>query len=359
MQIYDKYLWTFYKKSFMMKVILVFITVLLISCEQKKSEKRQQGNNTIEVELIGVQKWFDAWELVANDILKISSFEPPLMLFYDETFVYTNTKEEIENSLEIKGPQFFGKKEKWVKYKHNDKLTLPNGQITPIKVMSFAGKGKKGSNQIFFVMGTPSFWKQNQIQSDELGDKNLYTGIFLHEFAHSQQNKNFGKRLQELENNISPEINLNDDMVQKEMEGNRKYNKAMKAEINLFYDAFWAIDSMETRRIANNALEMYKERQSKYFVGNKETLKLYDDFFLTMEGIGQYVAIAWLTNPKGANLNIEIAVNGIRRNKKWWSQDEGLAMFLLYNKQQQIAMGKSMFGSDLRTINKLIEGQFH
>lgn len=101
-----------------MKVVLVLLIMLIISCTQR-NEKKQQDNSNIEVELIGVQKWFDAWELVANDILKISSFKPPLMLFYDETFVYTNTKEEIENSLEIKGPQFFGKKEKWVKYKHN------------------------------------------------------------------------------------------------------------------------------------------------------------------------------------------------------------------------------------------------
>lgn len=236
---------------------------------------------------------------------------------------------------------------------------MPNGQITPIEIMSFAASGKRGSNQTFFVMGTPSFWIQNQIQSDELGNENLYTSIFLHEFAHSQQNKNFGKKLQEFENEINFEIELDDNLVQKQMDGNLEYNQVMKAEINLFYNAFWEIDSVNSKKMSKKALSIYYARQTQYFIGTKERFKTYDDFFITMEGIGQYVAFIWLTNTKGANLDNETAVVGLRRNKKWWSQDEGLAMFLLFNKQNTNDIGKLMFGTDVITINKCIEGIAH
>ena len=76
-----------------------------------------------------------------------------------------------------------------------------------------------------------------------------------------------------------------------------------------------------------------------------------------MEGIGQYIAVAWLTHPAGGNLEIKKAVKGIRRGGKWWSQDESLAMFLVYTKISNPELGKEMFGDNLNMINLLLEKQ--
>ncbi|WP_211272641.1 hypothetical protein [Gelidibacter algens] len=343
------------KKYLSMKnLVIVLILISICSCKQQNKER---NNSEIEFELVGVQKWFNAWKLTANDILKIQPHEPPLMLFFDDEYVYTNSNEPPKNSIEINGPKFFGKELNWTKFKHNDSLTLPTNQRVPIGLMSFTAPISNGSEKAFFVMGVPLFWKNAKVTSKELGDENLYTSVFLHEFAHTQQNKIFGVKLDQFDRDNKFKLELSDDMIQEDFEKDSIYTKKIKAEINMFYDAFHANNILETKQLATKGLEMYNRRQKEYFVNDRAIYNTLDDFFLTMEGIGQYTTVAWLTHPKGGNLDIQKAVKGMRRGGKWWSQDEGLAMFLIYAKISNPELGKEMFGSDLNMINQLLEKQ--
>lgn len=328
--------------------------VVLWSCQEQSKEKNIPE---IEPELVGVQDWFNAWELIAGDILKLKPHEPPLMLFFDDEYVYTNSGESFDNSIEINGPSFFGKNYKWIKVKHNDSLTLPTNQKIPIGLMSFAGSISSGSGKGFFVMGIPSYWKNSNITSEEIGDENLYKSVFLHEFAHSQQIKLFGVKLDQFERDYNLKFDLDDDIIQRDFEKDSIYAIKIREEIDLFYNAFYSKEISTTKQLVCEGLKMYKERQAKYFVNDRTPYKTLDDFFLTMEGIGQYIAVAWLTHPSGGNLEIEKAVNGIRRGGKWWSQDESLAMFLVYTKISNPELGKEMFGDNLNMINLLLEKQ--
>lgn len=338
----------------MKNILIIAILCTFISCKQQAKEKH---NYNSEVALTGLQEWFSAWELVADDILKIPSHEPPLMLFFNAEFLYTNARNPSKNSIKINGPKFFGKALNWTKVKHNDSLTLPTGQRVPIGLMSFTAPISSGSEKAFFVMGLPSFWKEAKVTSKELGDENLYTSVFLHEFSHAQQNKIFGVKLDEIESTYKFKFDLSDDMIQEDFEKDNRYVKAIASEINVFYTAFFSDDIEETKRLTAIGLEMYAKRQEKYFTEDRAIYKSIDDFFLTMEGIGQYVAVAWLTNPKGGNLDIRKTVKGMRRGGKWWSQDESLAMFLIYTKIATPQLGKEMFGADLYLINQLLEKQ--
>lgn len=343
----------------MKKTALIFtLMITFLSCKQEKKQNIETEKH-LESELISIQKWFNAWELVATDLLKIKPHQPPLMLFYDHEFSYTNSKNSVKNAIKIKGPNFFGKELSWTKTKHNDTLTLPTGEKVPLGLMSFTASIEEDSKKAYFVMGVPSFWKQANVKSKELGDENLYTSVFLHEFAHALQNKNFGVKLDELNRNHDFKIELSDDMIQEDFEKDSLYVKKIKAEIKIFYDAFYAENSSETKKLMQQGFALYNKRQKDYFLGDKEIYKSLDDFFLTMEGIGQYTAVAWLTSSKGANLDLKLAIDGMRRNKKWWSQEEGLALFLLYTKISNPELGAEMFGTDLHKINELLAKQIN
>ncbi len=41
-----------------------------------------------------------------------------------------------------------------------------------------------------------------------------------------------------------------------------------------------------------------------------------------MEGLGQYSMYLWMTHPRGGDVKKDIAIQGIRRGRKVWSQDE-------------------------------------
>lgn len=79
-----------------------------------------------------------------------------------------------------------------------------------------------------------------------------------------------------------------------------------------------------------------------------------DNVFLSMEGIGQYLIVSWLTHPQGGNYPIDIAIEAARRDSKWWSQDEGLALFLVFSKMKN-PNWKIMFSNNPIDIVTLIE----
>ena len=309
----------------------------------------------IQTELQDIQDWFNAWELVSTDLLKIGEHKPPVMLFFDKEFLFTNSDKEIGNGVKINGPDFFGKKLPWTKIKHNDTIQIPTGQKLPIGLLSFAVPIDKKENKPFFVMALPSYWESKKVVSKKLGNKNFYTSIFLHEFAHTQQSNNFGKQLDKFARTYNFENNLNDDMIQREFAKNSFYVSNLKSEIDIFYKAYWSKDTSDLKQLVKEGLRMYKQRQKRYFTGKKEIYKDLDNFFLTMEGIGQYVAFYWLTSKEGANLSAITAIEGLRRNKDNWAQEESLALFLIYTKITNPDLGKEMFENELLNITNLID----
>jgi len=101
-----------------------------------------------------------------------------------------------------------------------------------------------------------------------------------------------------------------------------------KKEIEIFYGST-KTDVLEKSAV-KEGLSFMKQRQHTYFKGRYENLHEIDNFFLTMEGLGQYSMFLWLKHPKGGNIKREIAIEGVRRGGKWWSQDEGFALFLIF-----------------------------
>lgn len=92
-------------------------------------------------------------------------------------------------------------------------------------------------------------------------------------------------------------------------------------------------------------------RHYKYFTSKYESLKNIDAFFLTMEGLGQFTMYAWLTNKDGGGLPVDVAIAGVRRGKKIWSQDEGFALFLLLAQNSEPRnWAREMFGNKSESV---------
>ena len=80
-----------------------------------------------------------------------------------------------------------------------------------------------------------------------------------------------------------------------------------------------------------------------------------DNLFLTMEGLGQYLIYVWLTHPNGGNIRKDVAIEGVRRKRKSWSQDEGFALFLILDQLLEPKKWvKQMFGNKVESIINLV-----
>lgn len=336
----------------MKKITYIIISLLfnLTIIGQTKTEEKQRDlvfyNNT--------KKWFSAWELVAKEIYKIDIVKPVDFIFFDDKYVYSTSNITIKNGSKVNGCNLINLKLKWKKTLHNNLIMLPDKSVVPINLMSFASEIPDNNNKSFFVMPLTSFWEKSAVNSKELGTENLVTGVFIHEFSHSQQMQNFGKKITELEKANNFGIEFNDDIVQNIFEKDTIYLKNYNKEIDFFYGSIK--NDLLDKKYVNEGLALMKQRQENYFKGEYKNLNQIDNFFLTMEGLGQYSMYLWLINPKGGNINKEIAIQGVRRGGKWWSQDEGFALFLILEKLSEPKnWAKNMFGKKTVNIIELIE----
>jgi hypothetical protein len=301
-----------------------------------------------------LQHWFKAWELVNRQLLSLPLGNPPEMVFYDDTWIYSTAAATPPAATSITGPVMYGQALPWWKARHGDTIPLPDGQRVPIGLMSFAATTPEGKS--FFVMAAPAFWKAARIESSAFPLDKMLTGVFLHEFTHTRQQTGFGRQVDTIERaHTFQEVPLTDDIVQGYFKTDSNYVRRFREEVDAFYAAAAAADEMQAKAAIRKGLALLKARQASYFTGNKEVLKTLDGIFLSMEGLGQYVAVYWLMQAQGGNVNKEAAISGFRRKRNQWSQEEGLAMFLALTRLPENNWVKDQFSARPRTIIALLE----
>lgn len=333
--------------------VLIFSMCSLFVLGQKISGYSQKDLHF----LVETSKWFSAWKLLSTEIYKINKVKPVEFIFFDDKYVYSTSNVTVKNGTTVKGNNLMNLNLKWKRALHNGSIILPDSSNIPVSIISFAATVSGDPNKSFFVMPLPDFWKQNGVTSKELGLDNLITGVFIHEFSHSQQMQNFGKKITEYEQANTFGDSFNDDIVQNIFENDSAYLKLFKREVDLFYNSTWK-NKLDTSSVKQGFRYM-NERQMQYFTAKFNSLIQIDNFFLTMEGLGQYSMFLWLQHLKGGNIQREIAIEGVRRGRKSWSQDEGFALFLILDKLAKPEhWAEKMFGNDCEDITNLIAKLF-
>ena len=257
--------------------------------------------------------WFRAWEFTAESILKIPRTAPPDVVFFDNACVYTSPRGRLA----------------WRAAPHEGMVTLPDGNRIPIQVTSFASAS---DGRPFFVMAAPDVWIKAGVTSAQFGRDRLLTAVFLHEFAHVRQMPGLERILAPIDKAWRFPQELTDDVIQQRFGSDAAYEAAYQQERDLLYRAAAARSNDEARALAAQALALMQARHAKWFTGENEVFRVLDDVFLSFEGAGQWVAYAWLVDPRGGGAARDAALTGMRRGGRSWSQDQGLALFLVVDR---------------------------
>ena len=272
-----------------------------------------------------ISAWLSAWDLTSRDILHLPDAPPPNIVFYDTTCVYTNSVVAAHGAPARKGPALRGRPLDWRVATHGDSLTLPNGNKVEMALLSFTNSDKVTGP--FFVMAAPSYWKRAGY-----GEEPGLTAVFLHEFTHTRQVRGMGPRIAPIDATWKGEKELDDDAVQNRFGKDSTYVAEYLAERDLFYRATAAASPAETRALAAEALAHLRSRHARWFTGADSVYATLDDVFLSLEGAAQWAAAAWLAHPKGGGMAKDAAVARMIGRRRWWVQDEGLAIFLVIDR---------------------------
>lgn len=264
------------------------------------------------------QAWIDrslsAWRLARTDCLRVDEeATAPSIVFFNERCTFEGAG----------GPP-------WRGVAHGGSVTLPDGETIPPQVTSFAAPYAENM-RVFFTMALPSIWQMGGVQS-ELGLETMMAAVLVHEMTHTRQFAAYTPRLDALDQRFALGDALTDDIVQNTFRENADFVVDYETERDLLYRAAAAPDDAGARTLAGEGLARMRTRGARFFTGDNAKLSELEDIFLTMEGIAQWAAYCWLIHSKGAGIAPEVALPSMRRGGKQWSQDEGLAIFLVVNR---------------------------
>ncbi len=317
-------------------IFFAAIFIVLSASAQTFAECSPQKTETVWIE-----QTLRVWEKTRQDALLLPAEKLPWLVLFDESCVWHINPNLAMLKLDAKSRIPFNRKLADVYLtSHNGKIVLPNAQEIPAQLMSFASN-YDGGKKSFFVSAMPSVWQKAPNLKTEKNLDALVKSVFIHEMTHTLH-RNFYARLDEIEKRLTEVKNFDDDIIQNTFQTNETFRNAYEAEHKLLYQGVNEQNLLRKRELAKAALASIKSRRQKFFVEKDAVYADLEEIFLTMEGAANWAAYKAAT---AQGLSHEDALKLIRQSGKYWSQDEGLALFLLIDallpKWQKKAFGKS------------------
>lgn len=263
------------------------------------------------------------WQRINDQVLRIAKPLPPVMVLFDSTCAFTLKPAAEAGTVPMLKAGGFRFAVNGVA--HQGTLDLPDGKRVPANLRSFAMPMPDGT--MAFVMALPPIWVAQAKGNDRVV---LATAVFMHEFTHTQS-AGFGQRIDALAKKGLP-ADADDDVVQRRFASRQGFAAAFKREQELLWEAAAAPNIKEARALAKRALRVIENRRARYFIGQDKVYAEAEDLFLTLEGTGQYALYRWLTDPKGGAMPKPQALAFARRDGRHWSQDQGLALYLVLDR---------------------------
>lgn len=267
------------------------------------------------------RSWIEAsiahWRIAERDLLGLAPQPLPTIIVADARCTYT--------ARAVRGGW------RWPGAPHGGTMRFPNGVAQPVGPISFAAPDPAQPTGGFFAMSLPSVWRAAGVTS-RLGLERLMDGVLLHESMHARQFYFVNPTMAAFEARHGADTEASDDAVQARFKTDPAYVAAYEAERDTLFRAVAAPTDAQARTLAADALRLMRARRARFFTGADAKWLELDDLFLQMEGVGQWLAYAWYVSPRGARLSPATVLPEVRRGGRFWTQDEGLALFLVVDR---------------------------
>jgi hypothetical protein len=280
-----------------------------------------------------IQRALDGWDLVRRDFLKLEPGPLPWIVLFDASCQWhlnpTDPKLIADaRSLPPSTLKFDGDSVDVRALAHSGTVLLPNRVEIPIEVKASTALYRNG-RMTFLVMSMPSVWHAQRGGPRNPHLDEYLQGAFTHEMTHTRQLVPINRRLRQLIGSADVPDRLNDDAIQDRFQKESGFARSIERERDTLFRAAGLTDPALRREIASRALAMIRERQARYYTGRNAPYAEIESLFLTMEGAGQWAAYKLIKARGVVGASDAEAIRLVRDNRRYWSQDQGLAVFLL------------------------------
>jgi len=293
-------------------------------------------------ELTWLEGTIRVWKAVRSQSLHLPELKlPSLIVFNDKCVLNIDPDLKFLTQTGVK-PEMMTLSDETVtvtRSLHYGKITLPDKKVIPAQLISFAADYNNHKSS-FFVAALPSIWEKAEHLKAEKNVATLVRAVYVHELTHTYH-RNFFARLDAVEKDLTGVDNFDDDIIQNTFGKDERFRQAYINEIALANAAADEPSLKKKKTAVKQLLSTIKKRRADFYIGENKKFEEIEDIFLTMEGVanwaGYQAAIADGLSPKDAS-------RLIRRGGKYWSQEEGILLFMIIDpllpKWQRIAFGR-------------------
>jgi hypothetical protein len=257
-----------------------------------------------------IQGAVESWTAARRDDLRLGSAELPWIVLFDASCTWQINRGSTASPL--------------TGTPHDGHISIPDGNVIDAAVTSFAATYGP-DDRPFLVMALPSVWRKEPRHAANPDLERLMRSVFAHEMTHTEQAHGTAVQLREIDQRSPLPADLTDDIIQQRFAEVPGFREAYETERDLLFRAAAEPDAPRRRALATQALDAIMARRARYFSGADATYADLEDLFLNMEGVanwaGYRVALREIKNSADA-------ITFMRRARSW-SQDEGLALFLV------------------------------
>jgi hypothetical protein len=287
-----------------------------------------------------VQGALDGWAVVTRDLLRAPDEGLPWMVLYNRSCAFhlapdTSTALGREAKVLRETRLSYGGRPVPVRaLPVTDAVRLPNGAQVPVAGLAFTSVYGDGDGaKPFFVTALPEVWKQDPKYAKDPEDWEPFVlEVLSHELVHTRQMVAIRARLEALDQSfpLLPD-EVDDDWLQEKFEPVAGVRPTVLAEIELLYQAAAEPAAARSREIARTALALMRARRATYYGEAAVAYSALEDVFLNMEGVACWSAFQ-LSRTRRPGIPPDRALEAFRGNRKYWSQEEGLALFLVLDR---------------------------
>lgn len=280
-----------------------------------------------------INKFLKGWELVTHDFLQSDPEPLPRIVLFNSCCVWQLGIPDSLPETKVSGSSisFKGNTVGVHAAPHPGTITLPNDDVIPADIIAVAFPYREGKSA-FFTLALPELWQNHPVASKDPHLKIRLLSVALHEMIHTRQLPALSRIVKKLSERYELPDQFDDDIIEHRFREVPGYRQMFEKERDLLYKAVDETDTTRRDSLIIEALLVADERHKQFFTGNNTPFQKIEGLFLNMEGIAEWVRFKYHQNDPEWPMNDEEILSFLRGSDNNWSQDEGLALFLLLDK---------------------------
>lgn len=335
-------------------LVQVFCLALLV-CGCSAHRPRPSSCSLTDTDVRWFQSALDGWHQVSKDFLLLDPKPIPWVVLFDDACTW-----HLAATAEIPGSEpakirlaYAGDTVPARFLRHNGKVQLPNGAEIPADIMA-AAFHSRDRETTFFALATFDLWRRHPQASKDPELERRLLSVVLHEIMHTRQLPYVALRVADLEKRSGTTFEANDDMIENRFKNVAGFQEAFSAERDLLYRAVAETDPALRRTLIDQALGMVRQRRERFFTGADQPYAELEELFLNMEGAAEWARFKYHQAAPGNTMSDAEIISFIRGGENSWSQDMGLALVLLLEKEVP-GWQRQLLGPEMASPLKLLE----